>query len=231
MATERGTLVADIGDRLREVHERIEAAGGDPEAVQVIGVTKGHGPEVCEAALAAGLTELAESYAQELAGKAGRPSLSCVRWHFVGGLQTRKVKGLAGTVQLWQSIDRPSLVEEVARWAPGARVLVQVALSAEPGKAGCPFPAVAALVAEARANGLSVAGLMGVGPTTGGPEAARPGFRRLADTARDLGLSTVSMGMSADFSIAVAEGATLVRVGTALFGPRPARAAVRAWGQ
>ena len=231
MAPERETLVADIGDRLREVHERIEAAGRDPETVQVIGVTKGHGPEVCEAAVAAGLTELAESYAQELAAKAGRPSLARVRWHFVGGLQTRKVKALAGTVQLWQSIDRPRLVEEVARCAPGARVLIQVALSEEPGKAGCPFPAVAALVAEARANGLSVAGLMGVGPTMGGPEAARPGFRRLAGTARDLGLSTVSMGMSADLSVAVAEGATLVRVGTALFGPRPARAAVRAWGQ
>jgi len=213
------------------VHERIEASGGNPETVQVIGVTKGHGPEVCEAALAAGLPALAESYAQELAGKAGQPSLARVRWHFVGGLQTRKVKRLAGTVELWQSVDRPRLVEEVSRWAPGARVLVQVALAEEHGKAGCPFPAVAALVGEARANGLDVAGLMGVGPTEGGPEAARPGFRRLAGTARELGLGTVSMGMSADLSVAVAEGATLVRVGTALFGPRPARAAVRAWGQ
>ena len=230
-AGDQAELVAGILGRLRAVRDQIEAAGGDPETVQVIGVTKGHGPEVCEAALAAGLTELAESYAQELVGKAGRPSLADVRWHFVGGLQTRKVRTLAGTVQLWQSLDRPRLVEEVARRAPGARVLVQVTLSQEPGKAGCPFPAVAALVAEARANGLDVVGLMGVGPTTGGPEAARPAFRRLADTARDLGLSTVSMGMSADLSVAVTEGATLVRVGTALFGPRPARAAVRAWGQ
>lgn len=230
-APERGALVEGIRDRLRDVHERIEAAGGNPETVQVIGVTKGHGPEVCEAALAAGLPALAESYAQELAGKAGRPSLARVRWHFVGGLQSRKVKGLAGTVEVWQSVDRPRLVEEVARWAPGARVLVQVALAEEPGKAGCPFSAVVALVEEAQANGLAVAGLMGVGPTAGGPEAARPGFRRLAGTARDLGLSTVSMGMSADLSVAVSEGATLVRVGTALFGPRPARAAVRAWGQ
>ncbi|HEV8116536.1 MAG TPA: YggS family pyridoxal phosphate enzyme [Acidimicrobiales bacterium] len=228
---EREALVDDIRDRLRVVHERIEAAGGEPDSVQVIGVTKGHGPEVCEAALAAGLPELAESYAQELAAKAGRAPLTSVRWHFVGGLQTRKVRALAGTVKVWQSVDRPRLVEEVARWAPGATVLVQVALSEEPGKAGCPFPEVAALVAEARADGLDVAGLMGVGPTAGGPEAARPGFRRLAGTARDLGLGTVSMGMSADLSVAVAEGATLVRVGSALFGPRPARAAVRAWGQ
>jgi hypothetical protein len=134
-------------------------------------------------------------------------------------------------VHLWQSVDRPRLVAEVARWAPGARVLVQVALSAEAGKAGCAPSDAPALVASATEAGLVVEGLMGVGPTSGGPEAARPGFRRLRRMADELGLRTVSMGMSGDVPVALAEGATLLRVGTALFGPRPSRAAVRAWDQ
>jgi len=223
-------LVHEVATRLAALHQRIEATGRDPSEVQVVAVTKGHGPEVCAAALAAGLTDLGESYAQELAAKAGDDALGGVRWHFVGGLQTRKVRALAGTVHLWQSIDRPGLVAELAHRAPGAKVLVQVALADGPGRAGCPFAEVSALVAEAQGAGLGVEGLMGVGPP-GAPEAARLPFRRLARTAAELGLGTVSMGMSADVSVAVEEGATLVRVGTGLFGPRPARAAVRAWAE
>jgi len=218
-----------VAARLDALRHVIEAAGRDPDTVRIVGVTKGHGPEVCAAALAAGLSELGESYAQELVAKAADPRLAGVHWHFVGGLQARKVRPLAGAVHLWQSVDRAKLVEEVARWAPGARVLVQVSLSDEPGKAGCPFGEAPALVAEARRAGLVVEGLMGVGPTAGGVEAARPRFRQLARAAADLGLGTVSMGMSADLAVAVAEGATVVRVGTALLGPRPARPAVRAW--
>ncbi|MEO5680189.1 MAG: YggS family pyridoxal phosphate enzyme [Acidimicrobiales bacterium] len=218
-----------VAQRLARLRDLIEAGGRDPASVRIVGVTKGHPAEVCRVALDAGLTELGESYAQELVGKAGEPDLAGVRWHFVGGLQARRVRTVAGAVHLWQSIDRPKLVAEVARWAPGARILVQVALSDEPGRAGCAFSDVSALVAEAVGAGLQVEGLMGVGPGSGGPEGARPAFRRLARTAAELGLGTVSMGMSADVSVALAEGATVVRVGTALFGPRTARAAVRAW--
>ena len=218
-----------VAARLASVRELIQASGRDPESVRIVGVTKGHGPEVCEAALAAGLTDLGESYAQELVAKAADSRLGAARWHFIGGLQARKVRLLTGTVSLWQSIDRIKLVDEVARWAPGAHVLVQVSLSDEPGKAGCSFFDAPGLVAEASRAGLVVDGLMGVGPTAGGAEAARPGFRQLARAAADLGLREVSMGMSADVSVAVAEGATVVRLGSALFGPRPARAAVRAW--
>ncbi len=225
-----GIEVELVAARLAAIRSLIEAAGRDPGSVRIIGVTKGHSGDVCEAALAAGLTELGESYAQELLTKASDPRLGSASWHFVGGLQSKKVRSLAGVVHLWQSIDRPRVVAEVARWAPGAQVLIQVALSDEPGKSGCPFAEVPALVAEATGAGLAVRGVMGVGPTAGGPEAARLGFRRLARTAAELGLSTVSMGMSADLPVALAEGATVVRVGTALFGPRPARAAVRAWG-
>jgi pyridoxal phosphate enzyme (YggS family) len=219
----------EVAAHLAALRRLIEAAGRDPASVRIVGVTKGHGPEVCQAALGAGLADLGESYAQELLAKAGDPRLDGARWHFVGGLQARKCRSLAGVVHLWQSVDRSKLVHELARWAPGAHVLVQVRLSDEAGKAGCSFSEVPVLVAEAQRSGLVVDGLMGVGPTAGGPEAARPRFRQLARAAADLGLETVSMGMSADLAVAVSEGATVVRVGAALFGPRPARAAVRAW--
>jgi pyridoxal phosphate enzyme (YggS family) len=220
-----------VAARLAALRALIERSGRDPQTVRIIAVTKGHGPEAAAAAVANGLLDLGESYAQELEAKAVDPRLESVRWHFVGALQSRRVRPVAGLVHLWQSVDRPKLVDEVARWAPGARVLVQVALSDEAGKAGCPFPGVPALVARATEAGLTVEGLMGVGPTTGGPEAARPGFRRLRGTADELGLPTLSMGMSGDAPVALAEGATMLRVGTALFGPRPRRAPVRAWGE
>ena len=233
------SLVDQVGVRLAALREQIRVSGRDPESVQIVAVTKGHGPDACAAAVANGLLDLGESYAQELVAKAaeiggdGAAALrdAAVRWHFVGGLQTRRVRAVAGLVHLWQSVDRPRLVAEVARWAPGALVLVQVALSAEPGKAGCAPADAPALVASATEAGLVVEGLMGVGPTSGGAEAARPGFRRLRRVADELGLRTVSMGMSGDVPVALAEGATLLRVGTALFGPRPSRAAVRAWDQ
>lgn len=225
------SLVDQVGVRLAVLRDQIRVAGRDPASVRIVAVTKGQSPDACAAAVANGLVDLGESYAQELVGKAADPRMSGVRWHFVGGLQTGRVRSVAGLVHLWQSIDRPRLVPEVARWAPGARVLVQVALSAEPGKAGCAPADVPALVAAATGAGLAVEGLMGVGPTSGGPEAARPGFRRLRRMADELGLGTVSMGMSGDVPVALAEGATSLRVGTALFGPRPSRAAVRAWVQ
>lgn len=226
-----GVMVEQVAMRLAELRDLIGRSGRDPRSVRIVAVTKGHGPEACEAALANGLTDLGESYAQEMVAKAADPGLARARWHFIGGLQTGRVRSIAGLVNLWQSVDRPRLVTEIARWAPGARMLVQVALSDEPGKAGCPFVDVPALVVLAGDAGLVVDGLMGVGPTIGGPEGARPGFRRLRRTADELGLGTVSMGMSGDVPVAMAEGATVLRVGTALFGPRPHRAGVRAWGQ
>jgi pyridoxal phosphate enzyme (YggS family) len=229
--TAQDELVEQVATRLAGVRSLIEASGRDPDSVTIVAVTKGHGAEVCAAARAAGLDDLGESYGQELAAKATDTRLADVRWHFVGGLQTRRVRPVAGLVRLWQSVDRPRLVDEVARWAPGARVLVQVALSDDPAKAGCPPSEAAGLVAQASAAGLAVEGLMGVGPTGGGPEAARAGFRRLRALAGELGLGTLSMGMSGDVRPALEEGSTMLRVGTALFGPRPPRAAVRAWGQ
>jgi len=214
-------LVAERADALRQ---RVAAlASGRP--VRVLAVTKGFGPDAVEAALAVGLDAVGENYAQELVGKAEVLSSRGVRptWHFLGRLQRNKVRHLAGLVSVWESVDRPELVDEIARRAPGAAVLVQANLSGEAQKGGADIADVADLVARGREAGLDVRGLMGVAPA-GPPEAARPGFRALVALADDLALPERSIGMSSDLDVAIDEGATEVRVGTALFGPRPPRA-------
>jgi pyridoxal phosphate enzyme (YggS family) len=207
-----------VAERVAAVRARIAGAGG--EGVTLVAVTKGFGPEVVAAAVAAGVEDVGESYAQELVAKAA--VVAPPRWHFVGRLQANKVRALAGTVDLWQSVDRPRLVDELARRAPAAKVLVQVDVTGEPSKGGCPPADVPALVERAADAGLEPTGLMAVGPL-GPPEEARPGFRALVGLADRLGLPERAIGMSGDLEVAVQEGATMVRVGTALFGPRPTR--------
>jgi uncharacterized pyridoxal phosphate-containing UPF0001 family protein len=162
-----------------------------------------------------------ENYAQELVAKfEGAPIDVAV--HFIGQLQTNKVRQIVDLVDVYETLDRPALVTELAKRAPGARVLVQVDTSDEAGKGGCAPAEVESLVSLATSAGLAVDGLMTVGPTSGGPEAARPGFRVVRELCDDLGLATCSMGMSDDFVIAVQEGSTRVRLGSVLFGMRPA---------
>lgn len=214
-------MVDLVASRLDALRARI--AGMTDREVRVVAVTKAHPVEVAAAALAAGCVDLGESYAQELVPKAA--ALVDVepppRWHFIGRLQTNKVRSLAGVVHLWQSVDRASLAAEIARRAPGSSVLVQLDLAGLPDRGGCPPAAAPDLVRRCAELGLSVRGLMGVGPP-GPPEAARPGFRLLRSMADDLGLPECSMGMSADLDVAVQEGSTIVRVGSALVGSRPA---------
>jgi pyridoxal phosphate enzyme (YggS family) len=209
----------DVTARVADVRRRI-AEVGDPERVRVLAVTKGFGPDAVDAALRAGVTDIGESYAQELAAKAPAVSEPGVRWHFIGRLQTNKVRSLTELVDVWQTIDRATLGDEVARRAPGASVLLQVNVSDESQKGGCGPHEVPALVNRLRKSGLDVVGLMAIG-AAGSPEEARPGFRLLRRLADDLGLPERSMGMSGDLEVAVEEGATMVRVGRALFGERP----------
>lgn len=207
---------ADVTERLTALRERIERAGADPDAVTVVGVTKGFDDSAVRVALEAGLVDLGESYAQEMVEKVA--ASDSVRWHWVGRLQRNKVRQVAAHVGLWHSVDRVELGAEIARRAPGAAVLVQVNTSGEGTKGGCAPADTAGLVADLRAEGLDVRGLMTV--ALRGPEGAATCFRTLRMLADDLGLHERSMGMSDDLEAAVAEGATLVRVGTALFGPR-----------
>lgn len=209
------SAVATVAARVAEVRRRIEAAApGRP--VTLVAVTKGFGPERVEAARAAGVDDLGENYARELVAKAGAVGAGG-RWHFLGAVQRRKVRALASVVHLWQSVDRVAAGREIARHAPGAKVLVQVNVTGGAARNGCGWHDAAPLVADLRALGLDVRGLMAVA----GRDDPRPQFRRLAALGRGLGLTELSMGMSGDLEVAVEEGSTMVRVGEAIFGPRP----------
>jgi PLP dependent protein len=213
---------ATVAHNVAVVRDRIERAAG-PRPVELLAVTKTFSAAAIAAAMAAGCRGIGENYAQELVGKvSGIPLTERPEIHFIGRLQTNKVKMLAGVVDVFETVDRPSLVAELARRVPGARCFVQVNVSDEPQKGGCAESAAPAVVEAARGSGLTVMGLMTIG-ATGRPEDARPGFRRLRALADTLGLEHCSMGMSADLEVAVQEGATLVRVGSALFGPRVRR--------
>ena len=211
---------AHVRDAVAAVRDRIVAAGGGHE-VALLAVTKGFGADAIDAALAAGCTAIGENYAQELVAK--RDAAAAAEVHFIGQLQTNKVRQVAGLVQVYETVDRDRLAIEIAKRDPGAGVLVQVDTSGEPGNGGCPIGDLDELVAVVRDAGLDLRGLMTVGPTEGGAEAARPGFRAVRAALDRLGLEVCSMGMSDDLEVAVQEGSTQVRVGSALFGPRPVR--------
>jgi hypothetical protein len=217
---------ATVAARLADVRARIAAAGGGPE-VGVLAVTKAFGPDVVDIAVAAGCDAIGENYAQELVAKrdaiAGHAGLGV---HFIGQLQTNKVRQLAGLVTVYETVDRTKLAREIAKRAPGAAVLIQVDTSAltgdtAAGKGGCPIAELDALVDSVGELDLELRGLMTVGPTEGGPAAARPGFDAVRAAVDRLGLAECSMGMSDDLEVAVECGSTQVRVGTALFGSRP----------
>jgi len=216
--------VARVAERVAAVRERIAGAGGDH--VALVAVTKTFGPQALLAAGATGCPAVGENYAQELVAKldalAGAALLAGVpEVHFIGQLQTNKVRLLADRVGVYETVDRSSLAREIAKRAPGARVLVQVDATGEPGKGGCPIDDVPRLVDECRAIGLATLGLMTVGPTVGEVADTRRVFRSVRALLDRLDLAVCSMGMSDDLEIAIEEGSTQVRVGSALFGARP----------
>ena len=199
-----------------------EASGG--RAVTIVAVTKGFGPDAVAAARSAGIDDVGESYAQELAAKASALEVGAgvaLRWHYLGAMQRRKVRDLAPLVRVWQSVDRDAAGEEIARHAPGATVLVQVNVTGAAGRNGCSWEEAPGLVERMRRLSLDVGGLMCVA----GRDDPRTEFRRLARLGRDLETAELSMGMTGDLVAAVQEGSTIVRVGRALFGERPVPAA------
>jgi pyridoxal phosphate enzyme (YggS family) len=216
-----GAIANDVAHRLHDVHERIASAaqrsGRDAAAVTLVAVSKTVAPAAIVEAAEAGQRIFGENRAQELLEHAHGVDRD-VEWHFIGRLQRNKVRSVASTVALWQSVDREELVTELARRVPGARILVQVNVGDEPQKGGCAPGETAALVGSARDAGLAVEGLMTVPPAGIDP---RPFFAKLRDLAEHLQVPQLSMGMSEDYEIAVEEGATIVRVGSAIFGPRP----------
>jgi pyridoxal phosphate enzyme (YggS family) len=214
----------EVSVRVAELRTRIDRVERDfAHAVRVVAVTKGFGDWAIEAAVSAGCTAVGENYAQELVAKRAVIERLAPEVHFIGRLQTNKVRLLVGLVDVWATLDRNSVIDEVAKRSPGSRVLVQVDTSGDPAKGGCQPSEVSRLVERCIERGLVVDGLMTVGPTDVPPEATRAGFRFVRRLVDELGLSVCSMGMSGDLEVAVQEGSTEVRVGTALFGARPPR--------
>ena len=216
--------MAGVSEGLAAVRERIASAGGDPDKVTIVAATKGLGADAVKEAVAAGVTDVGDNYAQELVTKA-RELGDAVRWHYLGAVQRNKVVALAPYVALWQGVDRIAAAEEIARRAPGAHVLVQVNVDGAPGRNGCAPTDVADVVTTAQALDVVVDGLMAVASPD--PDAARRQFRELARMRADLGLRELSIGMTDDLEIAVEEGSTMVRIGRALFGARPERREMR----
>jgi len=207
----------EVADRVAHVRSVISDAGGS--AVSLIAVTKSFGIDALRAASSAGCDGVGENYAQELLEKItiGLPSIDV---HFIGALQSNKVRSLSGHIALWQSVDRDSVVDELGRRAPGASILIQVDTTQEPSKGGVNPGELDALRERAESRGLVVKGLMTIGPTDGTQEECEKSFGVLRRLVNEQGLSVCSMGMSADYQIAVACGSTMVRVGSGLFGNR-----------
>lgn len=213
-----------VAENIHELQDRLSLLSPERD-VRIVAVTKGFGVDAPRAALAAGLTMIGENYAQELVSKHEELSPAereRIEWHFLGRLQRNKVRSLASIVSVWQSVDRFELIDEIARRAPRAKVMVQLNLSEEPQKGGAPVSDGSLLVGHARDMGLDVVGLMGVG-IAGGPADSAAAFEKLVALAEDLDLPERSIGMSDDLEVAVAQGSTMVRVGTGLFGARAPR--------
>jgi PLP dependent protein len=223
----------DLPERLAHVRAEIarrQAAAGRTHPVTIVAVTKGFGPDAVAAALAAGLADVGENRVQEALEKIATPVGQRATWHLVGHLQRNKAKFVAGRFALVHSLDSVPLAEELdRRAAAGAvtqRVLVQVNVAGETQKNGCPPAAAPALARQVAAlPHLALEGLMTIAPFTDAADVQRRTFRELR-ALRDglqeegLWLPTLSMGMSADYALAVEEGATVIRLGTVLFGPR-----------
>ena len=209
-----------VGQNLASVRERIARAGGDPDEITIVAVTKGFGPDVCRQALDAGLRILGENRVQEALTK--MDSVQGAEWHLIGHLQTNKVRQAAGRFALIQSVDSARLAEALARADANQPVLVEVNVAREAQKSGVDPARALDLIVEV-AGLLELRGLMAMGPTGKDPSAA---FRELRGTweaaQQRLGkpLPILSMGMSGDFEAAVAAGSTMVRLGQVLFGPR-----------
>ncbi len=223
------TTVTDIAANLAAIRARIAEAciraNRDPGAVTLVAVSKTHPQEAVVAALAAGQIEFGENRVQEAQGKfpglrAAHPSM---RLHIIGGLQTNKARDAVAVADVIESIDRPKLAaaiaDAMAKTGRRPDCLVQVNTGDETQKSGVPRAEADAFIRAAREEyGLPVTGLMCIPPAEGDP---RPHFAFLRDLAARHGLPILSMGMSGDFEAAIAEGATHVRVGTAIFGHRP----------
>lgn len=219
---------------LENIKKACERSGRNPEDVTLISVTKTHGAELINEAIDAGAKDIGENKAQELCNK--YDDVKPVRWHFIGHLQTNKVKTIIDKVAMIHSVDSEKLAAEIDKRAKASGVvmdiLVEINIGMEDSKSGATEEEARDLIKKIRDEyqNLRVRGLMCVPPITDNPENSRRYFRRLKDIfesikelSEDENFDTLSMGMSGDYEVAIEEGATVVRVGTAIFGAREYR--------
>lgn len=224
----------NLPENLRNVRNRIaaaaSAAGREPAGVTLIGVGKSQPASAIRAAVEAGLADLGENYVQEAVDKIGLLANASVTWHFIGALQSNKTREVAENFQWVHTVDREKIARRLSlqrpHFAPALQVCLQVRLGAEDTKSGVEPGGLKELAdSVAGLPGLRLRGLMCIPPPESDPGRQRHWFaelRRLRDGLNDAGhaLDVLSMGMSDDFELAITEGATHVRVGTAIFGPR-----------
>ena len=222
---------SEISDRLEQVQGRIadaaRRAGRSAELVRLVLASKTQPPAAVAAAFAAGACNFGENYVQEAITKRAALGQRDIRWHLIGHLQTNKARIAVETFDLIQTLDNQRLADALFRLhpSPPMPVLVEINLAGETSKSGIAPEGAEALINSMR-DQVDVQGLMAVPPVTPAPEAARPFFRELRElrdrlaAATGLALSELSMGMTDDFEVAILEGATIVRVGRAVFGER-----------
>lgn len=219
---------------LENIKKACERSGRNPEDITLISVTKTHGAELINEAIDAGAKDIGENKAQELCNK--YDDVKPVRWHFIGHLQTNKVKTIIDKVAMIHSVDSEKLAAEIDKRAKASGIvmdiLVEINIGMEDSKSGATEEEARDLIKKTRDEyqNLRVRGLMCVPPITDNPENSRRYFRKLKDIfesikelSEDENFDTLSMGMSGDYEVAIEEGATVVRVGTAIFGAREYR--------
>jgi hypothetical protein len=226
-------IAEHVGNIRRRIERACERSGRTPSDVTVVAVAKTFPATVIREAVDAGVPDIGENYVQELLPKRESLADESIRWHFIGHLQSNKVKYIAPWVHLIHTVDSPALAQEIHRRAAASGrtidVLIEVNTTGEQSKFGVPPPDTDAFVASlAPFSSIRVCGLMTMGLFLPDPESSRPLFRQLRQLKetlserqqQNLHMHHLSMGMSGDFEVAIEEGATLVRIGTGIFGSR-----------
>jgi PLP dependent protein len=226
---ERAVTRDELAANFATIRERMAAAcarvGRAPERVTLVAVSKRHPPELIRFAWQLGHRDFGENYAQELRDKhEALADCAQLRWHAIGPVQTKNAKYVARAAHTFHAIDRLDVALELSRRRTGTplRCLIEVNVAGEASKAGLSLDQVTDMAAQVRAlPNLELVGLTAMPPLVDDAERNRPHFEAVASLARTLGLAELSMGTTGDFEVAIEAGATLVRVGTALFGERP----------
>lgn len=218
-------MVKRISDIYVRMSHAAMRAGRQPDCARLIAVSKAVSPAAVRQAYGAGLREFGENRIQEAERKTGELSGLDITWHMIGHIQSRKAKSAVAMFDIIHTVDSVKLLDLIDRHAAEAgkvqRVLLQIKLSHEASKTGADEATLDEMLARAATLGnVKVEGLMTMPPLYNDPEAARPYFARLREMGQARGLSELSMGMTGDFEVAIEEGATMVRVGTAIFGER-----------